>query len=192
PAVILVTSALPGEGKTSLAASLAVFAVQLGHRTLLVDLDFRRPAVAREFRFRPEADVLALLDGTARFEDAVRRDPYSGVDLLAAGDDHGNPITLLTSERLIAVLGAARERYDQVIIDAPPVLGLPDAKALSPASDAILFVVHWDRTARDAAAAALRQLADVAARVTGVVLNQVDMKKHASYAYGDAAQYYLK
>ena len=192
PAVILVTSALPGEGKTSLAASLAVFAVQLGHRTLLVDLDFRRPAVAREFRFRPEADVLALLDGTARFEDAVRRDPYSGVDLLAAGDDHGNPITLLTSERLIAVLGTARERYDQVIIDAPPVLGLPDAKALSPASDAILFVVHWDRTPRDAAAAALRQLADVAASVTGVVLNQVDMKKHASYAYGDAAQYYLK
>ncbi|MCE3249943.1 MAG: etk [Geminicoccaceae bacterium] len=90
------------------------------------------------------------------------------------------------------MLRAARERYDYVILDTPPVLGLPDVKALSPASDAILFVVQWDRTARDAAAAALRQLADISAKVAGVVLNQVDMRKHASYAYGDAAHYYLK
>jgi Mrp family chromosome partitioning ATPase len=79
-----------------------------------------------------------------------------------------------------------------VIIDTPPVLGLPDVKALSPAADAIVFVVQWDRTRRDAVAAALKQLADVAAPVAGVVLNQVDMKKHASFAYGDAAQYYLE
>ena len=72
------------------------------------------------------------------------------------------------------------------------MLGLPDVKALSPAADAIVFVVQWDRTRRDAAAAALKQLADVSAQVSGVVLTQVDMKKHASYAYGDAAQYYLK
>jgi polysaccharide biosynthesis transport protein len=72
------------------------------------------------------------------------------------------------------------------------VLGLPDVKALSPVADAIVFVVHWDRTRRDAAAAALKQLADVAAPVAGVVLNQVDMKRHASYAYGDAAQYYVE
>jgi succinoglycan biosynthesis transport protein ExoP len=192
PSAILVTSALPGEGKTSLAASLAVFAVQLGHKTLLVDLDFRRPAVAREFNAEPKADLLAVLAGTVRFEDAVVHDPYSGVALLAAGDDHANPITLLSSTRLTTVLRAARERYDCVIIDSPPVLGLPDVKALSSAADAILFVVQWDRTKRDAAAAALRQLADMSAKVSGVVLNQVDMKKHASYAYGDAAQYYLK
>jgi succinoglycan biosynthesis transport protein ExoP len=192
PSTILVTSALPGEGKTSLAASLAAFAVQLGHRTLLVDLDFRRPAVAREFKAAPGADMLAVLAGTVRFEHAVLRDPDSGVDLLAAGANHGNPITLLTSTRLTAVLREARERYDCVIIDTPPVLGLPDVAALSPAADAILFVVRWDRTTREAAAAALKQLADVSARVAGVVLTQVNMKRHASYAYGDAAQYYLK
>ena len=190
PAAILVTSALPGEGKTSLAASLAVFAVQLGHKTLLIDLDFRRPAVAREFEAAPAADVLAVLAGSLRFEDAVVHDPVSGVNLLAAGDGHGNPITLLTSKRLLAVLREARERYDYVIIDTPPVLGLPDVKALSPAADAIVFVVRWDWTKRDAVAAALKQLADVSAKVSGVVLNQVDMKKHASYSYGDAAQYY--
>jgi Mrp family chromosome partitioning ATPase len=88
------------------------------------------------------------------------------------------------------VLLKAREVYDHVIIDAPPVLGLPDVIALSAAADAILFVARWDRTRRDAVAAALKQLADVAAPVAGVVLNQVDMKKHASYAYGDAGQYY--
>jgi succinoglycan biosynthesis transport protein ExoP len=192
PSAILVTSALPGEGKSSLAASLAVFAVQLGHKTLLVDLDFRRPAVAREFMAAPQADLLAVLAGTARIEDAIVRDPGSGVALLAAGRDHRNPITQLTSKRLKAVLRAARECYDCVIIDTPPVLGLPDVKALSPVADAIVFVVHWDRTRRDAAAAALKQLADVSAPVAGVVLNQVDMKRHASYAYGDAAQYYVE
>ena len=189
-AAILVTSSLPGEGKTSLAASLAVFAVQLGHKTLLVDLDFRRPAVAREFGVAPEADLLAVLAGAGRIEDAIVRDPESGVALLVAGHDHGNPITLLTSKRLKAVLRAARECYDVVIIDTPPVLGLPDVKALASAADAIVFVVHWDRTKRDAVAAALKQLADVSAPVAGVVLTQVDMKRHASYAYGDAAQYY--
>ena len=189
-AAILVTSALPGEGKTSLAASLAVFAVQLGHKTLLVDLDFRRPAVARKFKARPPADALAVLTGAASFEDAVVRDLHTGVDLLAAGEGHENPITLLTSGRLPAVLRTAREFYDHVIIDTPPVLGLPDVMALSAAADAILFVVRWDRTRRDAVAAALKQLADVSAEVAGVVLNQVDMKRHASYAYGDAGQYY--
>jgi capsular exopolysaccharide synthesis family protein len=190
-AAILVTSALPGEGKTSLAASLAVFAVQLGHKTLLVDLDFRRPAIARKFKARPPADALGVLAGAVAFEDAVVRDLHTGVDLLTAGEGHENPITLLTSGgRLCALLRKAKELYDHVIIDAPPVLGLPDVMALSAAADAILFVVRWDRTRRDAAAAALKQLADVSAQVAGVVLNQVEMKKHASYAYGDAGQYY--
>jgi Mrp family chromosome partitioning ATPase len=88
------------------------------------------------------------------------------------------------------MLAEARERYDYVIVDTPPVLGLPDVKALSPAADAILFIVQWDRTKRDAAAAALKQFADVSAEVSGVVLSRVDIKNHASYAYGDAAQYY--
>jgi capsular exopolysaccharide synthesis family protein len=192
PSAILVTSALPAEGKTSLAASLAVFAVQLGYKTLLVDLDLRRPAVAREFNAEPRSDLLGVLAGAGRIEDAIMRDPDSGVALLAAGQDHGNPITLLTSKRLKAVLRAARECYDCVIIDTPPVLGLPDVSALSALADAILFVVRWDRTKRDAVAAALRQLADASAKVSGIVLNQVDMKKQASYSYGDAAQYYVE
>lgn len=190
PATVLVTSALAGEGKTSLAASLAVFAVQLGRKALLVDLDLRRPAVARTFAVRPPADALAVLAGQVAFADAVVRDPESGLHLLAAGDHYDNPITLLTSERLHGLLRGASELYDHVIIDGPPVLGLPDAMALSGAADAILFVARWDRTKRDAVAAALKQLADVSAEVAGVVLNQVNMKRHASYAYGDAGQYY--
>ena len=90
------------------------------------------------------------------------------------------------------MLRAARECYDYVLIDTPPVLGLPDVKALSSLADAIVFVVRWDRTKRDAATAALKQLADVGAKVSGVVLNQVDIKRHASCAYGDAAQYYVE
>ena len=96
-AAILVTSASPAKARASLAASLAVFAVQLGHWALLVDSILRRPAVARKFKARPPADALAVLTGAASFEDAVVRDLHTGVDLLAAGEGHENPITLLTS-----------------------------------------------------------------------------------------------
>ena len=135
--------------------------------------------------------VLALLDGTARFEDAVRRDPYSGVDLLAAGDDHGNPITLLTSERLIAVLGAAREHYDRCHRRPAGARAARRQGAVArERRDPVRGALGPDRAGR-------RRGRDQAARRCG---RQRDggraqpgrHEKHASYAYGDAAQYYLE
>lgn len=188
--LVLVTSALPGEGKTSLAASLAVYAAQCKKKTLLIDLDLRRPSVGGEFDLREKSrGILAILAGQASLREAVHADEASGVDVLAVGESHNDRTALLTS-RLGAILAEARVQYDFVVIDTPPVLPAAEAKVLSPLVDAVMFVVAWDRTKRDAAQAAIKELRTTAATIAGAVLNQVDLRKHAKYHYGDAYQYY--
>jgi polysaccharide biosynthesis transport protein len=190
--VLLVTSALPGEGKTSLAASLAACAAELQGRTVLLDLDLRRPKVAREFGFEPRVGVVELLEGELGLEDAIWHDADGGVDVLPVAGNHPNPFSLLTSARLTNLLKQLDAHYDCVIIDSPPVLGVPDAKTLAGAADAIVFVLHWDRTTRAAAQAALKELRPFCTRVAGAVLSRVDLKRHARYSYGDAGQYYMQ
>lgn len=192
PKVIMVTSALPGEGKTSLASSLAVCGAQLGQKVLLVDLDLRRPAVCREFVLGDDSAFQRVLAGQIDLRHAVQPQPQSGLDVLAGQSSHSNPIVVLTSQHMNELMDEAVRRYDVVVVDAPPVLGVPDVKALSPLADAIVLVVHWHRTKGDAVAAAVKELQELSARVLGAVLNQVDLEKHGSYAYRDSAQYYKK
>jgi succinoglycan biosynthesis transport protein ExoP len=189
---LLVTSALPGEGKTTLAISLAKSAADLQLRTILLELDVRRPKVARELRLEPLVGIVELLEGDVPFEQAVERDEDSGVDVLSAASRHTNPSALLTSPRLVALLEHLDAHFDCVIIDTPPVLAVPDAKTLARLADAVVLVVRWDRTKRDAAQAALKELQHFSAHVAGAVLNRVDMKRHAQYSYGDAGQYYTQ
>ncbi len=188
--VLLVTSALPGEGKTSLAASLATCAAELRQRTVLLDLDLRRPKVAREFGFEPRIGVVELLEGEIGLEDALWHDADGGVDLLPVAGNHPNPFSLLTPPRLTDLLKQLETRYDCIILDSPPVLGVPDAKTLAGVAGTIVFVLRWDRTTRAAAQAALKELRPFAAPVAGAVLSRVDLKRHAQYGYGDAGQYY--
>ncbi len=191
--ILMITSALPGEGKTSLAVSLAACAAHLGRKALLIDLDLRRPAVARQFRTAaPTSCLLDVLEGRVPLDSATHRDPDTGLDVLAASSEHVDPITLLASKRLATLLREVADRYDDVIIDTPPVLGMPDAKVLAAKADAVVFVVQWHRTKRDAAAAAVKELDTAASKMAGLVLTQVDLKKHAAYAYGDAGQYYRR
>jgi capsular exopolysaccharide synthesis family protein len=190
--VILVTSSLPGEGKTSLAISLAVFAAQLQRKVLLIGLDLRRPRLSRQFDLRPASGVVEMVAGGALLADVVRKDEQTGVDVLAGAQTHGNLTAVLTSRHLGMALRQARRCYDLVIIDTPPVLAVSDAKALVPQTDAVAFVVRWRKTKRDAAQAGLKELRDVGANVVGAVLNQVDMRRHASYSYGDGEHYHSR
>ncbi len=192
PKTLLVTSALPGEGKTTLSISLARCAAELQLRTILLELDVRRPKVAKELGLQPLVGIVELLEGDVPFEQAVQHDEASGVDVLLVARSRTNPSSLLTSPRLVALLGHLEARFDCVIIDTPPVLGVPDAKTLARLADAVVLVVRWHRTKRDAAQAALREIQHFSAQVAGAVLNQVNMKRHARSSYGDAGQYYMK
>jgi capsular exopolysaccharide synthesis family protein len=189
PKIILVTSALPGEGKTSLASSLAVLAAQSGKRAVLVDLDLWHPQIAREFGVRPACGVGEVIANGRSLDDALVTDDPSGLDLLPAVASSNDPARLIASQRLRWLLDELRERYDCIVLDSPPLLGPADAEILSLYADATLFVVRWERTKQDAASAAVKGLRDLSANIAGAVLTQVDLKRHARYRYGDAVQY---
>jgi polysaccharide biosynthesis transport protein len=187
---VLVTSSVPGEGKTSFAVSLARAVATAGRRCLLVDCDFRCSRMAdtlgaaqaaldvREWTFARPQDL----------ESRLVRDP-SGSDVLVSRADDAHPHTLLASGRLDEFLDHARQRYDFIVIDAPPVLAVSDALHLSQLSDQIVFVVRWGTTPRKVVQNAMTMLRQRSCRIAGVVISQVNLRQQAKYRHGDVAQY---
>lgn len=189
--VVLITSALPGEGKTTFAVGLAVIAASTGARTLLIDLDLRHPSIRREFMCDTKTGLVELLSGQERFEDVVLRDEnHPRLEVLPLHGLAARPADLLRSPRLRELLDKLRPRYDIILLDTAPVLGLTDAKIAAALVDRVVFVLQWGKTTVDVARNALEEMLDLETDVVGFVLTQVNLKRHARYGYGDAGQYY--
>ena len=187
---ILVTSSVPGEGKSTLVQSLAVIAAAADHKVLLLDLDTRRPVQAKTLGIEPANGIVELLGGEASFEDTMVHHQASGIDLILVRRRPTNPAALMESRKLKAFVEEARQAYDFVIIDTPPVLGVNDALLLCPLADAVVFVTQWAETKHQLAYNAVQALRGAHAKLLGVVLTKVDVKKHKRYGYGDAGEYY--
>jgi len=167
---IAVTSALPGDGKTLAAIGLAVVnSMQPGRRVVLVDCDLRKPSVAASLGLRVDAGLAEVLEGTASLEDAVQRVEGSQLDVLPVRSIPQNPSELLASENMGKLLEALAQRYDRVILDLPPTLGLPDAKTMSELCDGVVFVVRADVTPEPEISSALDVIDR--RRVLGLVMN---------------------
>lgn len=192
PKVVLVTSSLPQEGKTTLALSLATFAARSSQRVLLLDLDLRHPSIHRDLGLAPTTGFVELMAGEAALEDVVLHDEESGIDLLPVKRQTANPTDVLASQKMRLLLAELRQSYDFVVIDSAPLLGVTDSKIAALLADKVLFVAQWEKTNVDTARNGLAHLLEVKAPVAGVVLTQVDIKKHALYGYGDVGQYYGK
>lgn len=195
PKVVQVTSAVPEEGKTSTATSLAALLAGEGHNVLLVDLDLRRPKILREICRGTTPSTPALLDclsGTVRFEDAIVHDDRTGVDVLPARRPPKNPAAVLGSQKLHDLVERCRKAYDYVIIDSAPVLGMTDALRVSRLVDATVFVIKWGDTDADTAEEALAELKKAGARLAGVCLTMTDLKAMSYYGYGLSGKYYHK
>jgi capsular exopolysaccharide synthesis family protein len=184
PKVIMSTSALPGEGKTTQAIALTQNLAGLDKRVLLIEGDIRRRTLTQYFSDVPAGGILTALSGEVPLHEVVFHDDRLGADVLMGEKSRANAADLFSSDRFRDFMIRAREAYDFVIIDTPPVLVVPDARVIGQHVDAILFSVAWDRTQRAQVIAALREFESVNLRVTGIALAQIDPKGMHRYGYG--------
>ncbi len=185
--IVLVTSSVPGEGKSSIASNLA-FSVAHIEKVLLIDADLRRPTMARNFDFPVGTPGLAnLIAGTAKLDECIRT--VGNVDMMPAGMVPPNPQELLSSARLTNILELLKTRYQRIIIDSPPTMAVSDSKLLATTCDALIYVVRAEHTSIPMVQKGMGQLLQNNAPVTGVVLNQVDLSKTSKYGYSYASYY---
>lgn len=178
---LLVTSAGPSEGKTTVATCIAIVMAQAGQRVVLIDCDLRRPRVHRIFRKGSEVGVTtALLEES--IDDCVLDTGVPNLSVIPAGPIPPNPAELLHSEKFKNFLAQVSERFDRVIIDSPPVVPVTDAAVLSTQVDGTVLVIRAFKTKKDMARHAARALSDLGATKAGAVLNAVNFSRH-EYKY---------
>jgi capsular exopolysaccharide synthesis family protein len=186
PKVVLITSALPDEGKTFFSVALARSVARAGGRSLLVDCDLRRPGVATTLGLVPQQGVAALVPGQGVAE-LVQRDESTQLDVITAAGVRENVQTIVSSDALRSLVNEARAHYDIIVIDSPPVLAVVDSRVLSLMADSVVMVVRWRRTPRMLVLQALKQLRVYGAKVAGVVVTQANLRALAasegSHAY---------
>ncbi|MEW5009167.1 MAG: polysaccharide biosynthesis tyrosine autokinase [Cycloclasticus sp.] len=188
--VIAVTSTVPGEGKTSVAFSLAYSLGQL-ERVLLIDADMRRPSIGKFLAYASGAPGLSnLVAGTATLEECIHSHEKTGIDVMSSGIIPPNPLELLSSQRFATVLQELEGRYDRIVIDTAPCQAVSDALVLSKLVGSMVYVVKADDTSASQVKAGLKRLLDVEAPVAGVVLNRVSVDKGSRYYAEGYAGYY--
>ncbi len=180
---LVVTSANPFEGKTTVACWIATAMAQAGKRVLLVDCDLRRPRLHKIFQRANSQGVSSLVGGKQRFAELDCSTVIENLDVLSSGPSVDNPAELLQSEAFAQLLEQLASRYDRVVIDSPPVNAVTDAAVLSTRADGTLLVIRASSTTRDAASHSARTLHGVTDNLLGVVLNAVTQRQ-LGYGYG--------
>ncbi len=186
PQVIMSTSAIPGEGKTTQAIALAMNLAAMGRRVLLVECDVRRRTLRHYFDGTPPGTLFEAVSGEKTLEQAVMPVEKLGADVLLSSKININGADLFASDRFGEFIRKVRETYDYVILDTPPVQVVPDARIIGVHADAVIYNVVWDRTPREIALDGLRQFESVGVKVTGLVLSKVDERRLSQYGYSYA------
>jgi capsular exopolysaccharide synthesis family protein len=182
--VILVSSSATKEGKSTTAANLAITIAQMGSKTLLLDSDLRRPAIHNFFKMDRSYGLTNYLIGTMSFDEVIKKSDIPNLDIVTCGDIPPNPSEMLASRAMRTFLEEAKNRYDMVILDSPPVIAVTDAAILSTRVDGVIMVVASGFVNRREVQRAITLLRNVNARILGVLLNGLDIKKiYGSYYY---------
>ncbi len=179
----MVTSAGPGEGKSTTIANLAVTYAQMDRSVVLVDADMRKPTEHHTFGVSNRFGLSSVLSQQASLEDVIQKTNVPNLSVITAGPIPPNPAEMVASRRMTALIGELRNRYDVVLIDTPPLLAVTDAQIVATKSDGVLLVIDYGKVKRDIAIKAKANLDKVGARVLGVVMNNVKRKSSEAYYY---------
>ena len=180
---IALTSCTPNEGKSTTIANLAVVLTQAGKSVLLIDCDMRNPTVHKNFNLSNKIGLSSCISMGTALADAVQATGIEGLDALTAGVIPPNPSELLGSERMKNILQRAKEEYDYVLIDTPPVMPVTDALVLGRMVDGLILVIDSGEIKVEMAREVKNQLVHAGANILGVVLNKV-RSEHHGYGYG--------
>jgi len=186
---VLITSALPKEGKTSTAAALARRAALFGERTLLIDCDFRRPQAGRQLNLTSHKGIAEILTGKATLEEVLQQDTEANLHFLSCGTEVKDAAVLLRSKAFASLLSDMKQRYDFVVVDSSPVLAVVDPLLVARQVDKCFLLVRWGETPRKAVVTAVKQMRDFGIRVEAAVFTQVDIQKQGYYSYGEYGYY---
>lgn len=184
PKLIMVTSTVPGEGKTTQAISLAHNLAALGHKVLLIEGDTRRGTFAEYFKATGKGDLFTAIEGQQDVADIVVSDSEIKADILMGRSSAANAADVYQSKNFARFIKDIKDSYDHIIVDTPPVLAVSDARIIARFADFILYVVHWDKTSRELVNAGLSEFEVGGLQVDGFVLSQIDPKGMKRYGYG--------
>jgi capsular exopolysaccharide synthesis family protein len=184
PRSLVITSAVPGEGKTSTATNLAIALAQTGQRVLLVDGDLRRPKVASVLGLERSVGLTTVLVGRSELQDSIQKHSDSGIYFLASGPIPPNPTEVLQSHAAQSLFDRLNQMFDMVIIDAPPLLPVSDAAIMARDVDGAILVVRHGKTTKDQLRQARLRLSQVDANLFGVAVNMAPRRGKGAYGYG--------
>jgi capsular exopolysaccharide synthesis family protein len=187
--VVAVTSALPGEGKTTSSLCLARIAAMSGERVMLIDCDFRRRGLNNLLDITPEFGLLEVLNGERRWQAACGVDEASGAHVLPIRPADFSTRDIIGSPAMRALIDDLRAHYDMIVLDCAPVLALAETRAAAALADTVVVVGSWRKTSAHALAAALNHLDAAGAQVAGVALNRIDMNAPGRTSYHDTLYY---
>lgn len=194
PKTILFTSGQPGEGKTTTAINTAISLSQLGSSVLLIDADLRRPTVHRVFKMGQSQGLSTYLSRQVEIDPLIHKLWVPNLSVLPCGPIPPNPAELISSERMRLLLKELGQKYDHILIDSPPLINVTDPVILSTMVDGVIMVVQAGRSTRDIVRRARQELGSVGAKIFGVVLNNLDIKRegydsylstYGNYGYGE-------
>ncbi|NVC63213.1 polysaccharide biosynthesis tyrosine autokinase [Vibrio sp. 05-20-BW147] len=189
--VVMLTSAIPEEGKTTASINFALSMAQM-ERTLLIDADLRKPSLGSRFGLNSAQPGLTnVLTGTHPLEECLYHDEALSLDVLSAGVLTSNPLELISSSAFVTLLDELKERYDRIVIDSPPCLPVSDSYVLAQQADSTIIVINSDRTRVSEVKEVVMRFAQQGTRMDGVILNKLDTKQASRYGhYGNYQGYY--
>ena len=178
------TSALPGEGKSTSAANVAIVFAQEGKKVLLIDADMRKPTLHYTFHATNSPGLSGVLSKQWNLKDVLKETNIEGMHLITSGEIPPNPAELLGSESMDALLEEIKRRYDIIILDTPPILGIADAQILSNKCDGTILIISAGSTKKESALRAKNVLQTSRANLIGTVLNNFKVGSDHYYYYG--------